>query len=340
MSNAATNKQFFKNFTPIIVRDKPIGGHSTNSTEIITLSINATGTRVVCSRTDKSIRIWKSYPDKILEPIIIEDAHSRSVEKISWNPKTEYSFATVGRDEYVKIWRGQSGSLEKSVKVEGDLVSLKYIKYLIDGDILIVVDRNSHLYLLSVEDNYKLVADIQLPGHMYDLVWLNLNHDYFFCGLNDGTAPIYKVNSFDNEFKIELIHTLTGHQSSITSLCVDPRGSYLAAGSNEGVVSFWDLSTMLNYQVLTKVDESIACIDSSRDGTYIACTYDGGSNIKIFDQESLELVFEIPNSLSGEMTFSNIAWFPHKTAFAFTSDYCTTLTVMKKSESDFKRRDK
>lgn len=347
MATTKTNKEFFNNFTPILVRDKAIGGHTSSSTEIIMLEINATGTRVVTSRTDKSIRIWKLYSDRIVEPIIIEDAHARAVEKISWNPKTEHSFASVGRDEYVKIWRGSNGGLEKAIKIEpiggggnhDASISLKFIKYLVDGELLIVIDRDYRLYLLSVEDGYKTVYEMSLPEHVYDLVWFNHDHKYFICALHDGTMPLYKIlQNQQGEYDIKLRSTLTGHRSSVTALSIDPRGTFLVGGSNEGVVSFWDLSTMLNYKVLTQVDESIACIDTSRDGAYVACTYDGGSNIKIFDQESLELVFEIPDSLSGEMTFGHIRWFPHKTAFAYTSDYGTTFTVMKKSEPEFKRK--
>lgn len=345
MASTKANKEFFKNFSSILVRDKAIAGHTSTSSEIIMLEINATGTKVVCSRTDKSIRIWKLYPDRVVEPIVIEDAHTKAVEMISWNPKTEHSFASVGRDEYVKVWRGSSGSLEKAVKIEGSgnsnaskaIVSLKYIKYLPDGELLIVIDRDSRLYLLSVEDGYKVVHEMTLPEHVYDLIWFNQDHSYFVCALHDGTMPVYKIRQDQGEYDILLLSTLTGHRSSVTALSIDPLGKFLVGGSNEGVVSFWDLSTMINYKVLTEVDESIACIDTSRDGAYVACSYDGGSNIKIFDLESMELVFEIPQSLSGEMTFGHIRWFPHKTAFAYTSDYGTTFTVMKKAEP-FKRK--
>lgn len=337
-STTKSNKNFFKNFTPLVARDKPIGGNSSSSTEIIVISINATGTRLVTSRTDKSIRIWKSTPERLVDPIIVEDAHSRAVECVSWNPKTEHSFATVGRDEYIKLWKGHTRALERSVKVEKLLgqpepVALKIVHYSPDGELMVAVDRDSTVILFAPQNNYKKVAEIKLHEHVYDLVWFNFNHGYFACGLHDGTIPIYKiVPNEDNSYDVVLKETLTGHRSSVTSLAVDPRGTFLAAGSNEGVLSFWNTASMINNRVVTDVDESIACIDASRDGTYVAVTYDGGSNIRIFDHDSGEQVYEVPDSVSGELTFANIAWFPNKTSFAYSSNYGTTLTLMKKPE--------
>ena len=54
------NKKFFNSLTPIVLRDKPISSYA--SSEIITVAINQTGTRVVYSRTDRSVRIWKCLP--------------------------------------------------------------------------------------------------------------------------------------------------------------------------------------------------------------------------------------------------------------------------------------
>jgi WD domain, G-beta repeat. len=96
------NKSFFKNFVPVLSRDRPLPGHTASSTEIILVSINVTGTRIVTSRTDKSMRVWKSTADRLIDPIVIEDAHSRSVERVSWDPQREFTFASVGCDENIK----------------------------------------------------------------------------------------------------------------------------------------------------------------------------------------------------------------------------------------------
>ncbi|EGW31969.1 uncharacterized protein SPAPADRAFT_139540 [Spathaspora passalidarum NRRL Y-27907] len=326
---STSNKDFFKRFISVPVKDKPLSGYTSSSTEIIEISINECGTRLVASRTDKSIRIWKCTSDRLLDPIIIEDAHNRSVECISWDPKTEYTFATVGRDECIKIWRGNTGTLERTIKIAAG-ASLKLVRYSYDGELLLAVDRESNVYVYSAGQNYKLVNEFQVSEYVYDLRWFNSKHKFFICALHDGTLPVYEVSEDGTESKLRT--TLTGHRSSATTVSISPRGNYIAVGASEGVVSIWDCSTMLNEKVLTSIDESVAHIDSSRDGAYVAVSYDSGSNSMVYESDSGELVYEIPNSMSGQTTFSKVCWFPNKTAFAYSSDLGTTLVYMKKSD--------
>lgn len=325
------NRTFFKNFVPVVIKDSPIAGSS--GSEVILLSINLTGTRLVNSRTDRTIRIWKCTPERLLDPITIEHPHLKAVERVAWNPKTEFSFATVGRDDLVKIWRC-TGMLEKELKIVKSDASTsaicQVVNYSSDGEILSVVDRDSTVLLFSVTNNYTKIGEIKLNEHIYDLQWFNHNHSFFMCALHDGSVPIYKVSDTSDGVSVDLKHQLLGHRSSATCVTVDPRGKYCAVGSNEGVVSLWNTASMINTKVLTNTDESISCIDISRDGTYIAVALDSGSNIKIYDYESTEQVYEVPNSFSGNLVLSSVAWFPSKTAFVHTSDNGKSMTLMKK----------
>ena len=58
---------------------------------------------------------------------------------------------------------------------------------------------------------------------------------------------------------------------------------------------FWKtLENLINLKVITDVDQSIAQLDISRDGTYLAVAYDTDSNLRIYEAEGSELVHEIP----------------------------------------------
>ncbi|CCG24133.1 Tex1 protein [Candida orthopsilosis Co 90-125] len=337
MSQAETtikhSRVYFQKLTPQVLRDKPLAGHTSSSSEVISISINNCGTRLVTSRTDKSLRIWKCLSDRMVDPTIVEDAHSKAVESISWDPNSEYNFATVGRDEYIKIWRGSTGTLENVIKTP--LKSLKLIRYSIDGELMIVVDRESNVLCFAVNQNYKLVNEFKVSDYVYDLQWFNYGHEFFIIALHDGSLPIYKViDSVDTAINIKLKATLTGHRSSATSIAISPRGRHFAIGASEGVVSIWDTKSMVNCRVITNIDEVVSSLDINRDGAYIAVSFDKDSNSIIYDLETGEELFQVPNSASGKMTFSSICWFPTKSAFAYSSDFGTTVTWMKKTDRD------
>lgn len=344
MSNIENNRNYFKSFKPVHITDEQIPGSF--QSEIIFLSINDTGTRLVTSRTDKTLRIWKCFPSEINSPTIIESPHARGVECISWYPKAEFTFASVGRDDTVKIWKCHGGVLEKEININRDNsniikdISCHLVKYSNDGEILMVADRDSVVYFYSVANNYKKVNEIQLEDYVYDLQWFHYNHKFFAAALHNGTVPLYEVKDNEEENQgddgkvinsIVLRHKLIGHRSSITCLKLDPRGSHLAIGSNEGVVSLWNTSDLLNCKLITQFDEPISYVSFSRDGGYLAIGYDINFNSRIYEVSSLTEVYEIPNSVGGKSVLPAICWFPNKTSFVYSSDGKTT-TFLRKAD--------
>ncbi|CCE86990.1 Piso0_005515 [Millerozyma farinosa CBS 7064] len=330
----ASNRSFFKNFTPSTAKDTVVSGGQ--GSEVITSSINLTGTRIVYSRTDKTIRIWKSTQERLVDPLVIEHPHARAVESISFNPKTEFTFATVGRDDVVKIWRC-TGVLEKEIAVSRDSgegkVACSLVSYSTDGELLCAIDRDSTVYLYAVSDGYRKVSEMVLPERVYAVQWFNSGHSFFMCGLSNGTAHLYKVeDAADSSAACGLRHVLKGHRSAVTDVAIDPRGRYFVLGSSEGVVSVWETATMLCSKVISNTDDGVSHISISRDGTYIAVSYDNGPSIKIFEYESTEQIYEVPNSAVGKLTLTSLQWFPSKTAFVYTSDNSRSITLMKKSE--------
>ncbi|CAK9441801.1 uncharacterized protein LODBEIA_P56690 [Lodderomyces beijingensis] len=318
---------FFKNLSPKVIRDKPLPGQTSASSEIIAISINLCGTRLVASRTDKSLRMWKLVDDRVVDPAIIEDAHSRAVESISWDPNAEFTFATVGRDEYIRVWQASTGKPENMIKTSS--TNLKLVRYSADGELLVAIDRDSNVFVYAPNQNFKLMAEFKLSEHAYDLKWFHYEHEFFVIGLHDGSLPVYQVVTLPNgEVEIKTKTTLLGHRSSATSIAISPRGDYFAVGASEGIISLWDCSKMINSGVIADVDEVVASLDCNHDGSYVAASFDKDSNAIIYDKASGQKVFEIQNSVSGNMTFSSICWFPNKNALAYSSDFGLTFTVM------------
>lgn len=339
--SSITNDQniaFFKKLSPHVIRDKHVGNYMGNS-EVITMAINPTGSRIVYSRTDKTIRIWKSTSDSAIDPKIIIDPHNKAVESISFNPKTEFLFATVGKDEYVKIWNAHTGEKIREIKCEFD--ALKLVRYSNDGKLLIVVDRTSNLMILDVEMNYKLVHTFKVNEHVYDLQWFYHEHEFFLIGMHDGSVLLIEVTEEEKKegdenviYATELRSKIKGQNSSITSISISPRGTYFCLGSSEGVVSFWNMEgTLINLHVITDIDQSISHLNCSRDGSYVSVAYDADSNIRIYDYETGILLNEVSNSTSGNQTFSSALWYPHKTGFIYTGDHGSTVVVMKNPDT-------
>lgn len=288
--------------------------------EITLLLVNATGSRVLNARTDKSIRIWRASSLGLSQPVTIEHAHPREVSGVLWNTNTDYSFASVGKDAWVKLWTG-TGQLEREIKVEvaGKLAQLVVVEYLPDGAYLAVADEDGAVVLLDVHDNYLKFAEYGSKSRVCALKWPNNGHEYVLVALENGLVEILTVNG--KARLLELAHTLKGHKSPVTCISVDPRGRFLALGTAEGTVSIWNLSNLLNSHVLAKVDQAISSVEISRDGAFIAVAYAQETSVKVYDSFTLAEVHELPASSSGKSGVSALKWLNSRGNFVYVGDH-------------------
>lgn len=341
-NNSKSSTSFFKNHSSILIKDKPVSGGNLTESEIIAFSINPMGNSLVLSRTDKSLRIWKFSKDWVKESLTIENAHIHPVKQISWDTNVKHLFSTVGLDNHVKIWNSNTGTLEKSVDIcksndQIDRPMLTITKYSSDGKYIIAIDNNSIIYVLSITQNYKLVAKYKHNQNILELAWFNHEHTFFICGTSAGTLPIFELkedctsssNKNNKNHSIVLRTTLKGHTSSISSINIDSKGCFFVAGSEDGVLSLWNNSSLLNTHVYTLVDEPISCVAISNDNKYIVIFYASKSILKLIDFEMNEKTIDIQNILSGKLSESYVEWFPNKNSIAYICDNGMNLTILK-----------
>lgn len=319
---------FFASLTHSPARDVGPSGKPCTA-EISNLSINATGNRVINTRSDKSIRVWRSLHLGLSAPTVIENAHPSEVCSVLWVTNSDTSFASVAGDCWVKIWKC-TGQLEREVKVvkAHGTASLELVAFSPDGEVMCVVDSDGTVMLFDPSDNFTKVAELKVSSHVNDVKWPNKGHGYILAAQDNGTVEILEPDL--KEKTLRSVHVLRGHKSAVTCLSVDPRGRYIACGTAEGSVSLWRTSDMLNYRVMAKVDQAIAGVEINRDGTYVAVAFEKDTNIKVFESETLNEIYEVPNSVAGSSGFLALKWIPHRGGFIYVSDKGKVMQLARK----------
>lgn len=82
---------------------------------------------------------------------------------------------------------------------------------------------------------------------------------------------------------LEHVYTVEAHSSGAFCLELDPRGSTLAVGGSDAVVSIWDTKEWICQRTLRNMESPIRNLSYSFDGAYICAGSDepGAVNIDI-----------------------------------------------------------
>ncbi|SGZ57986.1 CIC11C00000004228 [Sungouiella intermedia] len=77
---------------------------------------------------------------------------------------------------------------------------------------------------------------------------------------------------------------------------------------------------MLNYRALSLVDQQVVDVEYSRDGSYLAVAFAQDTTIKVYDCDTLEQLYEVPNSSAGKSGFLALKWLPHRANFVYVAE--------------------
>ncbi|ODQ80357.1 hypothetical protein BABINDRAFT_161307 [Babjeviella inositovora NRRL Y-12698] len=380
--------------TPVKDAELPLHdrGRLAKPSGIVTLSYNATGSRLLVTRTDRSLRVWQTAADRVpTAGATIEATHDKPAEMISWHPAHEFTFATIGLDADVKIWDcatlKKDKALLKTLRLGSSKTRLLFVAYSGLGRWLACVDKENNVYLLDTTQGYHVAAHFQIRrDNVYSVAWCNTD-DYLFVGLGDGSIAIYEVEAAEgdegddesseavvkqeggeaepkdvvmeaetkpvsetqgtsNASEIADKHIVTtplvtvsvtaylpSQRSAVTALAFDPRGTYLASGSQAGVLTLFPTDTLIPTHIVTDCDEPITDLDTSMEGTFVAACFEK-EPVRVYETNGgLVQKYVVPESSGWKSwlrtCYAKVAWCPARTEFAYVGDDGKLAVVMK-----------
>ncbi|KAH3680139.1 hypothetical protein WICMUC_000540 [Wickerhamomyces mucosus] len=305
----------------------PGGRYSRRDDEFIVADFNVVGTRLAASKTDGSLRFWRllnnSEPTD-QDPIVIFRPHLRAVESLHWKPKSDSQVATVGNDKYIKIWNSIKGIAIKEIDTEEEKNFI--IRWSGDSKYILSLTKSNKLVIVDAESG-KIIEKYEFEHSVFDATWNN-NSSFIFVGLGNGSIDVFL---FKDE-KINRVTTLFGHTAAIKSLRLGRKAQHLFAGAHDGSISIWSLDDLTLERVIADVDEPVHSIDVTRDGTYIAATYEDGETTRIYDALSGELFHAIPQAVLGVKCFPVFRFLPTKTTYIYSTPRGELFITLKNPE--------
>lgn len=271
------------------------------------VSFNNVGSRFASIHNDRHIRVWPSDKPEPKSSVEIRSAHDKGVEDICWCPlHTEY-MVSCSTDGFVKLWDTRT----RQCLIQKEVGECLVVKYSTDGKYVACGLKNDMVRILNAKD-LEEITSYQENEEVYNIGWSS-SSELFAVSLGNGDI---RLLTFDGKTTSHF-YTLKAHRTAATCLEFDPLGNYLAVGSNEGIVSIWDLRDWICIKTFTKADQPVTSLSCSHDGGFLAIASDNGVPIEIVHVESEEYVHSIKQKFVGR---PSVQWHPLKFTLLFSGD--------------------
>lgn len=113
---------------------------------------------------------------------------------------------------------------------------------------------NVRIYQFSPSENLEKQCEEELLNSENNIDTEMKNANDSEAPDSNGTDNEKVSESTDNINTIQNVFTLRGHRTAANCLMFDPKGCYLAVGSNEGIVSLWDLQDFICIKTFNKTE--------------------------------------------------------------------------------------
>jgi hypothetical protein len=219
---------------------------------------------------DESARIylWDTRTGKKVREFPRTKGHTRGIQSIAVS-QNDRQFATVGKDDVIKVWNMSGGDPIKTI--EGKGANFYGISYLPNGSIATgTLAEGVRLYT----NKYDLAAKLSVDQGANDLA-LNAAGSMGLTANRNGSVTLWNIS------KREKVATMPGHTDWVLGVAIAPNGKIAASSSTDSSVVIWDLKT---YKKVATIGDR-AYVDSlvafTADGKYLLTT-DAGNALQVF----------------------------------------------------------
>lgn len=221
-----------------------------HSGRVNTLVVRRAETVAISGGDDGTIRFWDLASGTCLRVV---DGHRGPVCALAICDETQ-TLVSGGTDGMIRHWDLSTGSCAHVIDTA-------------DSEVLSIAVSSNGLYAISGQQSGNLMVwDIrkgkrlkQFTQNKGPVVSMAVSH----------SRPVVVTTSYRN-IRVwnlgrgEIIHTLRGHKTDVTQVCIDQMNRYVLSGSEQGTMKMWDIKTGQCIRSL----QGTAPVALSQDGRY------------------------------------------------------------------------
>jgi len=260
-----------------------LGSHTTT---ITSLAISPDGKRVASGGYDTSVRLWDTARGTS-ERLLSEAAGLPVDVAFSWDGN---KLLSTGQNGTIHLWdipSGQPGRVLVKLQAEATAVATSPA-----GPLAVFADKEGllHLWDMVEEKESRTCGEQRRAG--YQPVVISSNGQRLFAAREDRGIDVWDVDSG------KLLQTLVPSDYSVTSLA--SRGDLIVAGTRDGIIHLWKVSTGESIVRLSGHQNPIRGIDLSPDARSVVSAGQD-QTLRLWDVQRGAQLDRIDFSSSGDM---------------------------------------
>ncbi len=205
----------------------------------------------------KILRLWNSDGSLVEE----FEPHDSTISGVQWNPAATDIFATSCYGG-VRLWRLGTNTPKRKLQWKGSLLNLEYAP---NGKVIACgcQDGAVHFWVLPNGDDLEMSG---YPTKIRELAW---DHKSRFLATGGGEdVVVWDFSGKGPEGSKPAM--LAGHESFVSFLAFQPKGSFLASGGFDGRLFIWNPSASQSPVAHVELDSEISKLSWQLDGTALA----------------------------------------------------------------------
>ncbi|MEW5962227.1 MAG: serine/threonine-protein kinase [Pseudomonadota bacterium] len=204
------------------------------------------------------------------------EGHDAPLTAVAFSGDGRYVLSTA-RDDTLKVWRADGGSLVRTIRLEDAATSLS-----LAGTRALTAHADGHVALWDIDRSERLSSFRRNEADVWSVAFAG-RPDRFVASSHD-----WKVALWDTAIEDHPLHVFEGHDNAAQAVATAPGGKLVASGGADKTVRLWSIDTLGLVRTYRGHRDFVTEIAFSPDGQLLAsASLDG--NVRIWSTRSARL---------------------------------------------------
>ncbi len=250
---------------------------------IFAVAFSPKGRYFATGGADNRVKIWRTHTGELIHTL---EGHERHISSLAYSPDGK-QLVSGSFDGTAKIWDTKTGALlhtltDPAPPAHLGTTSITSVAYHPSAPVIATGSYDTTVRLWNANTG-ELIRIVQQHLGLVNALAFSPDGTKIAVGSSDNFARLWQItipeSAIEEENQPILLHTFSGHTSSINCLAFNPQGTPLITGSIDETVRLWDASTGRYLLSLLIKQGPVWSVNISHNGTRIIIASQGLTSI-------------------------------------------------------------